>query len=300
VSGPRVGRVVCGRHRRRPGPIGEAIYEVASEITDDAVIVRYPPGETHGGEPPPGGGGDGRGRRRPRADDQEPESHSRPHGRERGRARVATLPGSPRTSSQRAGSRLRVDRGHCRRSASRSRGRRGPRHDRGRHRHHVRRWRPRVVSDTGIVHDPGEMSNLPPARCSSAPKPPTGPFVVDGTMMPPRVARGRSDALVRGRRRFVTRISDDDIRETVEDAAETAGDAAYNLAELGIGTNVAAVRPRRLGPPGREGRRHRPHRDRRRRGDRRRHRSADPPRRHHPGTERLRRRRSRRSSGHRW
>jgi len=33
-------------------PIGEAIYEVASEITDDAVIVRYPPGETHGGEPP--------------------------------------------------------------------------------------------------------------------------------------------------------------------------------------------------------------------------------------------------------
>jgi leucyl aminopeptidase (aminopeptidase T) len=38
---------------------------------------------------------------------------------------------------------------------------------------------------------------------------------------------------------FVTRISDDDIRETVEDAAETAGDAAYNLAELGIGTNVA-------------------------------------------------------------
>ncbi|MFB6087826.1 MAG: aminopeptidase, partial [Haloarculaceae archaeon] len=38
---------------------------------------------------------------------------------------------------------------------------------------------------------------------------------------------------------YVTRISDDDVREQVETAAEEVGDAAYNLAELGIGTNVA-------------------------------------------------------------
>jgi leucyl aminopeptidase (aminopeptidase T) len=39
----------------------------------------------------------------------------------------------------------------------------------------------------------------------------------------------------------VTRISDDDIRAQVEEAAEAVGDAAYNLAELGIGTNVAVT-----------------------------------------------------------
>ena len=33
-------------------PIGEALYEVAGEVTDDAAIVRYPPGPQHGAEPP--------------------------------------------------------------------------------------------------------------------------------------------------------------------------------------------------------------------------------------------------------
>ena len=37
---------------------------------------------------------------------------------------------------------------------------------------------------------------------------------------------------------YVTEISDDEIREQIETAAEEAGQAAYNLAELGIGTNV--------------------------------------------------------------
>src|SRR6056297_4065061 len=32
--------------------IGEALYRVASEITDDTVFVRYPPGSQHGAEPP--------------------------------------------------------------------------------------------------------------------------------------------------------------------------------------------------------------------------------------------------------
>ena len=33
-------------------PIGEALYDAALEATDDAVIVRYPPGPQHGAEPP--------------------------------------------------------------------------------------------------------------------------------------------------------------------------------------------------------------------------------------------------------
>jgi leucyl aminopeptidase (aminopeptidase T) len=37
---------------------------------------------------------------------------------------------------------------------------------------------------------------------------------------------------------YVTDISDDAVREQIEEAAESAGENAYNLAELGIGTNV--------------------------------------------------------------
>ncbi len=40
---------------------------------------------------------------------------------------------------------------------------------------------------------------------------------------------------------YVTEISDDAIRQQVEEGAAEAGDAAYNLAELGIGTNVGVT-----------------------------------------------------------
>lgn len=33
-------------------PIGEALYEVAREITDDVSLLRFPPGDQHGAEPP--------------------------------------------------------------------------------------------------------------------------------------------------------------------------------------------------------------------------------------------------------
>jgi len=40
---------------------------------------------------------------------------------------------------------------------------------------------------------------------------------------------------------LVTEIGDDEIREQVETAAKKADEAAYNLAELGIGTNVGVT-----------------------------------------------------------
>jgi leucyl aminopeptidase (aminopeptidase T) len=40
---------------------------------------------------------------------------------------------------------------------------------------------------------------------------------------------------------YVTEISDDDVREQVETAAEGVGQDAYNLAEIGIGTNVGVT-----------------------------------------------------------
>jgi len=223
-------------------PIGEAIYEVASEITDDAVIVRYPPGETHGGEPPA-----------PVAAAMAeadvvlaPTTKSLSHTRARtdaneAGARVATLPGITEDVFTTG---LAADyesiAAHCEAVREQVAGA-----DEVRVTTEAgtditfgvgnREW----LADTGIVHDPGEMSNLPAGEVFISPETADGTFVVDGTMMPHGLledGRTLSFAVEDG---FVTRISDDDIRETVEDAAETAGDAAYNLAELGIGTNVA-------------------------------------------------------------
>jgi len=39
----------------------------------------------------------------------------------------------------------------------------------------------------------------------------------------------------------VTSVSDDDVRAELKSAADEVGDAAYNLAELGIGTNVGVT-----------------------------------------------------------
>ena len=94
--------------------------------------------------------------------------------------------------------------------------------------------------DTGIVHNAGEMSNLPAGEVFIAPETADGTFVVDGTMRPHGKLDGKllSFEVEDG---YVTDISDPDIREQVETAAEEVGRDAYNLAELGIGTNVAVT-----------------------------------------------------------
>ncbi|MBS3761527.1 MAG: aminopeptidase, partial [Halodesulfurarchaeum sp.] len=74
-----------------------------------------------------------------------------------------------------------------------------------------------------------------------SPRSATGRFVVDGTMRPyGRLDEGHTLAF-EVEDGVVTDIEDDEIRGTVEGAAEAVGDDAYNLAELGIGTNVAVT-----------------------------------------------------------
>ncbi|MDG5757803.1 aminopeptidase [Natronococcus sp. A-GB1] len=225
-------------------PIGEAIYEVASEITDDAVIVRYPPGETHGGEPPEPVASAMAGADVVLAPTTKSLSHTRARGNanEAG-ARVATLPGITEevfttgldadyetiadhsadvleqvADAQEiqvtapAGTDITFDIG-----------------DR------------EFLSDTGIVHEPGQMSNLPAGEVFVSPETADGTFVVDGTMRPHGLLEDGQELRFEVEDGLVTEISDDEIRKTVETAAEEVGDAAYNLAELGIGTNVAVT-----------------------------------------------------------
>jgi leucyl aminopeptidase (aminopeptidase T) len=222
--------------------IGEALYEAALDATDDATIVRYPPGDNHGEEPP------GAVAAAMEAGDVflAPTSKSLSHTRARSAAtdagaRGATLPGITREVFTTG---LDADyaqiAAHCEAVLDQVAGA-----DEIRVTTELgtditfepgdRSWR----EDTGMVHDPGDFSNLPAGEVFVAPETATGTFIVDGTMRP-------YDRLDDGQTlRFevedgqVTEIGDDQIRDEFADLAETAGDAVYNLAELGIGTNVA-------------------------------------------------------------
>ncbi len=221
--------------------IGEALYDVAGDVTDDAVLLRYPPGDQHGEEPP--------GPVAAAMADADvvlaPTTKSVTHTRARSEAtdagaRVATLPGiTDAVFLMGLDADYEAIAGHCRdvlaqfEDADEIRVT-SPQGTDITFEPGTREWR----LDTGIVHEPGEMSNLPAGEVFLSPETADGTFVVDGTMMPYGALEGRelrfevADGLV-------TEVSDDRVREEIEAAAEEVGDAAYNLAELGIGTNVA-------------------------------------------------------------
>jgi leucyl aminopeptidase (aminopeptidase T) len=223
-------------------PIGEALYDVASAVTDDAVLLRYPPGEQHGTEPPAPVAA-------AMADADvvlAPTTKSLSHTRARKRAtdagaRAATLPGiteavmtagldADYAAIERhcldvldqvadadelrvttpAGTDLTVEPGD-------------------------REW----LTDTGMVHDAGDFSNLPAGEVFVSPETATGTYVVDGTMMP----HGLIEEPIRFEVTdgYVTHVSDDAVREQIEAGRDEVGRDAANLAELGIGTNVGVA-----------------------------------------------------------
>ena len=221
--------------------IGEALYAAALGATDDATILRYPPAEQHGTEPPT-----------PVAAAMTesdvflaPTTKSLSHTRARGAAcdagaRGATLPGITEdvfttgldanyaaieaacddVLGQVAGAdEIRVT---------------SPTGTDITFGIGDREW----LADTGMVHDPGEFSNLPAGEVFVAPETATGTYVVDGTMMPHGLLEDDQRLRFEVEDGVVTEIDDEAIRADVEAAAESVGDAAYNLAELGIGTNV--------------------------------------------------------------
>jgi len=221
--------------------IGETLYAEASKITDDPVIVRYPPGPQHGAEPP-----------EPVASALNaadvflaPTTKSISHTRARGDAcengaRGATLPGITESVFVTG-----LDADYEAIKA----------HSETLHEQVVGAEEIRVTSpqgtditveigdrewllDTGIVHDAGGFSNLPAGEIFVSPESATGTYVVDGTMRPHGLLDDDQQLTFEVEDGYVTEISDDAIRSQIETAAEAVGRDAYNLAELGIGTNV--------------------------------------------------------------
>ena len=229
-------------HERQP--IGEALYEVANERTDDASIIRYPPGDQHGEEPPAAVAA------AMQAADVVlvPTKKSLTHTVARSDAtaagaRVATLPG---ITEEVFVTGLDADyadiKQHCKELYAQVSGAETVRVQTKRGTDIVfrpgdREWR----QDTGIVHDPESMSNLPAGEVFVSPETANGTFVVDGTMMPHGLLEDGHVLEFEVEDGTVTEVSDDGVREELEAAAEEVGQDAYNLAELGIGTNVGVT-----------------------------------------------------------
>ncbi|MDG5777805.1 aminopeptidase [Haloarculaceae archaeon H-GB2-1] len=222
--------------------IGEALYMVAAEVSDDTVFVRYPPGEQHGEEPPEPVAAAMAGADVVLAPTTKSLSHTRARtaANDAG-ARVATLPGiTDGVFLMGLDADYEAIAAECERVLEQV----GDAEE-------VRVTTPQGtditfepgdrewLSDTGIVHEPGQMSNLPAGEVFVSPETANGRFVVDGTMMPHGQLDDGQTLEFEVQDGYVTDVSDDAVREQIEAAADEVGDAAYNLAELGIGTNVA-------------------------------------------------------------
>jgi len=224
--------------------IGQALYDVACETTDATTIVRYPPGDQHGEEPPTPVAAAMAGADVVLAPTTKSLSHTaaRTDANE-ARARIATLPGITDGVFLMG---LDADYEHIREECRRLLNLIEDAEE-------IRVTSPQGTDitvepgnrdwheDTGVVHEAGTMTNLPAGEVYVSPESADGTVVVDGTMMPHgRLEDGHTvEFTVEGGQ--VTDIDDDGLGKEVETAAREAGEAAYNLAELGIGTNVAVT-----------------------------------------------------------
>ncbi len=224
--------------------IGEECYLAGSEVTDDVSLVTYPVGSQHGEEPTTGVAAAMTGCDAFLAPTSKSISHTSARKEAcEGGARGATLPGITREVFETG---LAADyeaiAAECDRMLTKVADADEVRvtTDLGTDitfRPGSREW----LADTGDIAEAGAFSNLPAGEVFIAPETADGRFVVDGTMDPHGLLDEGQTLTFEVEDGQVTAIDDEVMREEFERAAETAGDAAYNLAELGIGTNTAVT-----------------------------------------------------------
>ncbi|PSP93468.1 aminopeptidase [Halobacteriales archaeon QS_1_68_44] len=224
----------------RRDPIGEALYEAALEATEEAVVVRYPPGPQHGAEPPAPVAA-----ALAEADAfLAPTTKSLSHTRARsdatdGGARGATLPGiTEAVFTTGLDADYEAIAAECATVLETVEGA-----------NEIRVTSPQGTDvtfelgerdwyeDTGIVHEPGAFSNLPAGEVFISPESADGTYVVDGTIRPHGLLAEGQTVTFEVADGYVTSVDDDAVRGELEEA----GEAAYNLAELGIGTNIGVT-----------------------------------------------------------
>ena len=96
------------------------------------------------------------------------------------------------------------------------------------------------LADTGLVHAPGEFSNLPAGEAYAAPLEGTanGKLVVDGSMA--GIGKLKDPITMTVKDGFVTQVTGGPDGEKLEAIMDRYGREARNIAELGIGLNELA------------------------------------------------------------
>ncbi|KZN24564.1 aminopeptidase [Haladaptatus sp. R4] len=224
--------------------IGKALYDTASEISDDVTITRYPVGNQHGEEPPAAVAAAMAAADVVLAPTTKSLSHTRARGNANDEgARIATLPGITQKVmvTGLAADYENIDE-HCKDVLAQVEDAEEIRVTTEKGTDITfepgdREW----YDDTGLCHEPGDFTNLPAGEVFVSPENVNGKYVVDGTMRPHGLLEDGQTLEFEVEDGYVTSISDDEIREQVETGAEEVGQDAYNLAELGIGTNVAVT-----------------------------------------------------------
>ena len=94
--------------------------------------------------------------------------------------------------------------------------------------------------DTGLIFNPGNFSNLPAGESYLAPLEETaqGTIVVDGSMA--GIGKLKKPIRMTVKAGFVTELSGGPDAKKLRQILDSAGPLAYNVAELGIGTNDKA------------------------------------------------------------
>ncbi len=99
-----------------------------------------------------------------------------------------------------------------------------------------------AIASTGLIHDPGSFGNLPSGEAYLMPVEGTssGIFVVDGSMAGIGDLNGKQPITIKVENGFATEISGGRQADELLSKLEPVGKLAFNIAELGIGTNDAA------------------------------------------------------------
>ncbi|MCU0638983.1 MAG: aminopeptidase [Candidatus Krumholzibacteria bacterium] len=100
----------------------------------------------------------------------------------------------------------------------------------------------KAIASTGLVHEAGSFGNLPSGEAYMMPVEggSEGVFVVDGSMAGIGTLEGKPPIRIVVEKGFATKITGGPEADRLRAMLEPLGRAAFNTAELGIGTNDAA------------------------------------------------------------
>lgn len=100
-----------------------------------------------------------------------------------------------------------------------------------------------AIASTGLIHESGKFGNLPSGEAYMMPaeKGSNGVFVVDGSMAGIGDLAGKTPITIRVEGGYCVEIEGGPEADLLKEKLESLGKAAFNVAELGVGTNDAAM-----------------------------------------------------------